>query len=60
MTGPRRGYTKKKDRMAKYMEQITKLRIANIAMRNDLMTEAVHELIALNRKFEREDNPKCL
>ena len=60
MTGPRKGYTKKKDRMAKYMEQIFKLRIANIAMREDLMITAVNELINLHRRFEREDNPKCL
>ena len=60
MTGKRKGYTKKADRITQYMEQISKLRIANIAMREDLMIEAVHKLIDLNRKFEREDNPKCL
>ena len=58
--GKRKNYTKKADRIAQYMEQINKLRIANIAMREDLMVEAVHTLIDLNRRFEREDNPKCL
>jgi hypothetical protein len=56
----RRRYTKKADRIALYLEQINKLRIASIAMREDLMVEAVHRLIDLNRKFENEDNPKCL
>jgi len=60
MTGPRKYYTKKKDRIEQYIRQITKLRIASIAMREDLMIEAVDELISLNRRFEREDNPKCL
>lgn len=58
--GKRKNYTKKADRIAQYMEQINKLRIANIAMREDLMVEAVHTLIDLNRRFERQDNPKCL
>ena len=58
--GKRKNYTKKADRIAQYMEQINKLRIANIAMREDLMVKAVHTLIDLNRRFEREDNPKCL
>lgn len=57
---PRKNYTKKADRIEQYMEQITKLRIANIAMREDLMIAALHRLIDLNRKFEREDNPKWL
>lgn len=56
----RKNYTKKADRIAQYLEQINKLRIANISMREDLMVEAVHKLIDLNRRFEREDNPKCL
>jgi len=56
----RKNYTSKAKRIEQYMEQINKLRIANIAMRSDLMSEAVHNLINLNRKFEREDNPKCL
>ncbi len=60
MTGPRKNYTKKADRIKLYLEQINKLRIANISMREDLMVEAVHKLIDLNRRFEREDNPKCL
>ncbi|MEI7942981.1 MAG: hypothetical protein WCH76_07470 [Candidatus Riflemargulisbacteria bacterium] len=60
MTGPRKNYTKKADRIKLYLEQINKLRIANISMREDLMVEAVHKLIDLNRRFEREDNPKWL
>ena len=60
MTGPRRGYTKKKDRIAKYMEQIKKLRIAQICMNQKMAEDAVQELVSLNRRFEREDNPKCL
>ena len=60
MTGPRKNYTKKADRIKLYLEQINKLRIANISMREDLMVEAVHKLIDLNRRFEGEDNPKCL
>ena len=56
----RRHYTKKATRIALYLEQINKLRIASIAMREDLMIEAVHRLVDLNRKFENEDNPKWL
>jgi hypothetical protein len=53
-----KGYTNKIKRMELYLEQINKLRMANICMREDLMVEAVHKLISLNCKFENEDNPK--
>ncbi len=60
MTGKRKGYTKKAERMRLYLEQIAKLRTGQICMNNDIMVEAVQTLISLNRRFEREDNPKCL
>lgn len=49
--------TRKADRIALYMEQIHKLRMAQICMNNDMAVEAVHQLVSLNRKFEKEDNP---
>jgi hypothetical protein len=49
--------TRKAERIALYMEQIRKLRMGDICMNNEMMVEAVHQLVALNRKFEKEDNP---
>ena len=58
--GKRRGYTKKADRIKIYMGLIEKLRIAEICMNTKLFIEIGQEIVAFNRKFEREDNPKCL
>lgn len=58
MSGRPKGYTNKTKRMALYLEQINKLRIADICMREDLMIAAVRKLIDLNRRFENEDNPR--
>ena len=60
MTGKRKGYTKKAERIRLYLEQIGRLRTGQICVDNDIMVEAVHKLIDLNRRFEREDNPKWL
>lgn len=56
MTGPRKYYTKKSERWRLYLEQINKLRMAQICLNNDMAIEAVHELVSLNRRFENEDN----
>ena len=55
MSGKRKGYTNKPTRMKLYLEQISALRIAQIAMSEEAMIKAVHELIRLNRQFENED-----
>jgi hypothetical protein len=57
MTGPRKGYTKKKDRIKLYMEKINALRIAEICMDTQKLIDIAQEIVALNRRFEREDNP---
>ena len=56
MTGPRKGYTKKKDRIKLYMEKINALRIAEICMNTQKLIDIAQEIVALNRKFEREDS----
>ena len=48
--------TSKKERLRLFQEQISKLRIANIAMNNELAREAVGMLISLDRRFEYEDD----
>ena len=57
MTGPRKGYTKKKDRIKMYMELISKLRIAEICCDTQKFIDIGQEIVRLNRRFEREDNP---
>jgi hypothetical protein len=56
----RKNYTKKADRIKLYIEQIEKLRMATICCNSEMYSEAADMLVRLNRRFEREDNPKCL
>jgi hypothetical protein len=39
------------------MEKINQLRIAEICMDEQKMLNIAQEIVALNRKFEREDDP---
>lgn len=55
MTGPRKFYTKKKDRIKMYMDLINKLRIAEICMDNKKFFEIGQQIVSLNRQFEKED-----
>lgn len=57
MSGKRKNYTKKSDRVKMYMELINKLRIAEICMDNKKFFEIGQEIVALNRRFEMEDYP---
>jgi hypothetical protein len=47
--------TAKRDRLKAYEEQISKLRLAQTCLNVELAQEAVHALMGLHRKFERED-----
>jgi hypothetical protein len=52
-----KNHTKQSERIRLYLEQIEKLRMAQICMNNDLAKAAVQELVSLNRRFENEDHP---
>ena len=57
MTGPRKGYTKKKDRIKLYMELIHQLRLAEICCNTQKLIDVAQAIVSANRRFEREDNP---
>ena len=50
--------TSKKQRLKRYEEQISQLRLAQICMNDELARDAVEKLISLNCRFEKEDYPE--